>query len=141
MARTEKTINKVYKVFFKKNIDERGSLIAIEGEKYLKFRIRRIFYIYGIEPGLVRGQHANKLSTMCFISIKGECKVFVDNGKDNKTFILDDPAVGLICEPMTWKKIYDFSSDCILMVICDTNYDAKEYISSYDDFKEETKND
>ena len=139
MKNKEKIIDRVHKVTFKINVDDRGSLIAIEGDKNLNFAIRRVFYLYGVEKGFTRGQHANKNTTMCFICIKGSCKILLDNGKEKETFFLDEPAKGLICEPMVWKEMFDFSSDCILMVICDTNYDTGEYITSYDEFKEELK--
>ena len=137
MSNKNKIIDRVYNITFKINADHRGSLVAVEGKNNLNFAINRVFYMYGSDPGAIRGRHANRDSTMCFMCIKGSCKILVDNGKDKETFFLDNPAKGLICEPMTWKELFDFSLDCILMVICDTNYDVGEYITNYDDFKAE----
>jgi dTDP-4-dehydrorhamnose 3,5-epimerase-like enzyme len=137
MGRDRDTINKVRLIEFKQNTDDRGSLIAIESGNSINLKIQRVFYMYGMEPGTIRGQHANKISTMCFIVIKGRCKILVDNGTENETYTLENPAKGLICEPMTWKKMYDFSPDCILMALCDTNYNSGEYITDYGEFKRE----
>ena len=121
------------------NSDERGSLVAIEGEKNLGYRIARVFYMFGMNGNAVRGKHANRDSTMCFIALKGKCRIIVDDGIQRDTFILDAPAKGLICYPMTWKEIDDFSSDCILMCICDTCYNAAEYINNYELFINEVR--
>jgi len=130
-------MNKSHLINFNINTDDRGSLIAIEGNNTLNFNIKRIFYIFDLNTQSTRGEHANKISTMCFFTLKGSCKILVDNGTEKETFILDNPIKGLLCEPMTWKKIYDFSSDCILMSLCDTNYDSNEYINDYNDFLKE----
>ena len=45
---------------FKDLGDERGKLIVVEGCKDIPFEIKRVFYIYGTEAGVVRGKHANK---------------------------------------------------------------------------------
>ena len=39
--------------------DKRGQLVVIEGNKDIPFDIKRIFYIYGSDKNIVRGQHAN----------------------------------------------------------------------------------
>ncbi|EAI8083560.1 WxcM-like domain-containing protein, partial [Campylobacter coli] len=35
---------------------------------------------------------------------------------------------------MLWKQMYDFSKDCILLVLSNTLYDANEYIRDYNEF-------
>ena len=40
--------------------DERGKLVVIEGGQSIPFDIQRVFYIYGSDDTVVRGQHANK---------------------------------------------------------------------------------
>ena len=47
---------------FKDLGDERGKLVVIEGNDSIPFDIKRVFYIYGSDPDVVRGQHANKES-------------------------------------------------------------------------------
>jgi hypothetical protein len=122
-------------VDLKCNGDPRGYLVAVEGGMHIPFEIKRIFYMYGIDPDVVRAKHANRNSRFCLIAVAGSCKVMVDDGKDRQEFSLDGPCKGLLCEPMTWKEIYGFSADCVLLVLCDTHYDAGEYISDYTEFK------
>jgi hypothetical protein len=100
------------------------------------FVAKRVFYIYDINSSMTRGNHANINTTMCFIVLKGHCKILIDNGRKKQIFTLDNCDTMLFCSPMTWKEISDFSSDCVLMVICDTYFEANDYINDYNVFKE-----
>ena len=40
--------------------DERGHLVIVEGNSDIPFEIKRVFYIYGSDSSVVRGQHANR---------------------------------------------------------------------------------
>ena len=54
--------------------DERGHLVIVEGAKDVPFDIKRIFYIYGSDPAVVRGQHANRKSEFVLINVAGKIK-------------------------------------------------------------------
>ena len=47
-------------IFFNEMGDERGNLVVIEGNQDIPFEIKRVFYMYGSDPDIVRGQHANR---------------------------------------------------------------------------------
>ncbi len=51
-----------------------------------------------------------------------------------KEFLLNTPNTALFADKLTWKRMYDFTLDCILLVIADTFYDPEEYIFEYNDF-------
>ncbi|CDL36572.1 hypothetical protein [Citrobacter freundii] len=36
---------------------------------------------------------------------------------------------------MVWHEMYDYSEDCVLMVLADDFYDESDYIRSYEEFK------
>ena len=36
--------------------DERGSLIALEAQRSIPFEIKRVYYIFGTQPDVVRGR-------------------------------------------------------------------------------------
>ena len=40
--------------------DERGSLVALEGAQTVPFEIKRVYYIFATQPGVVRGFHAHR---------------------------------------------------------------------------------
>lgn len=120
---------------FKQLGDERGHLVVIEGNEDVEFNIKRVFYIYGSDPDVVRGQHANRDTEFVLINVCGTSKVRVDDGKEEKVYVLDKPHEGVYIPKMVWKDMYDFSEDSILLVLASEHYDGEEYIRNYDDYK------
>ena len=110
--------------------DENGKLVPIENSKTIPFDIKRIFYIYGTKENIVRGQHANKISRFVLICISGSCEVKVNDleTKEEESFKLDTPIKGLYLDRMIWKDMYNFSKDCVLLVLSDSEYLKDEYI-------------
>ncbi|MFF2912162.1 sugar 3,4-ketoisomerase [Paenibacillus sp. NPDC057934] len=123
---------------FKENGDNRGKLVVVEGMKDIPFDIKRVFYIYGSDPDVVRGQHANRETEFVLINVSGSSKVRVSDGKNESVFILDKPHTGIYLPKMLWKDMYDFSSDSILLVLASEHYDGSEYIRDFDAFSKET---
>lgn len=118
--------------------DERGNLVVVEGNGLdIPFEIKRVFYIYGSDDQVVRGQHANRKTEFVMINVSGRSKVKVDNGYEQDVIRLDRPRMGLYLSTMVWKDMYDFSGDSVLLVLASEHYDAEEYIRNYDDFVEE----
>lgn len=115
--------------------DERGWLVVAEGNKDVPFEIKRIFYIYGTDPKVVRGQHANRNSEFVLVNVAGSCKVKTRDGRGaERVFALNKPNMGLYIPKMVWKDMYDFSPDSILLCIASEVYDPNEYIRDYDEF-------
>lgn len=129
-------IKEQYKIInFKDLGDERGNLVVIEGEGMdIPFDIKRVFYIYGSDDTVVRGQHANKETEFLLVNVGGKSKVRVDNGTESVVIELDRPGMGLYLPPMLWKDMYDFSPDSILLVLASRHYDGNEYIRDYDEY-------
>ena len=117
--------------------DERGKLVVVEGEQHIPFAIQRVFYIYGSDSEVVRGQHANRESEFVLINVGGTSKVRIDNGHSEAVIELNKPMMGLYIPTMVWKDMYDFSEDSILLVLASTHYDGGEYIRNYEDYKKE----
>lgn len=114
--------------------DERGSLVALEENNNIPFEIKRVFYIFGTQPGIPRGQHAHFRTKQLLIAVNGSCKVTLDDGKEKETFELNRPNIGLFQDAMIWGTMHDFSHDCVLMVLANEYYDETDYIRSYDNF-------
>ena len=115
--------------------DERGNLVVIEGEGMdIPFDIKRVFYIYGSDSTVVRGQHANRETEFLLVNVSGTSRVRVDNGKESAVIELDKPRMGLYLSSMLWKDMYDFSEDSVLLVLASRHYDGKEYIRDYDEY-------
>lgn len=115
--------------------DERGNLVVIEGEGMdIPFDIKRVFYIYGSDSTVVRGQHANRETEFLLVNVSGNSKVRVDNGEESAIIELNRPRMGLYLSSMLWKDMYDFSDDSVLLVLASRHYDEKEYIRDYDTY-------
>jgi len=115
--------------------DERGKLIAIEQFKDIPFEIKRVYYIFDTKKEVRRGYHAHKDLQQVAICISGSCKFLLDDGKERvEDIILDSPNKGLFIDKMIWHEIYDFSDDCVLLVLASDYYDESDYIRDYEEF-------
>lgn len=131
-------IDKVVSLSFKQNGDERGRLVVVEGMQDVPFEIKRIFYIYGSASDVMRGCHANRRTEFVLINVAGSSKVKVLDGKGNeKIFSLTRPHTGIYLPKLTWKEMYDFSSDSVLLALASEHYNAAEYIRDYNEFVKE----
>ena len=126
---------------FKEYGDERGNLVVAEGDGMdIPFDIKRVFYMYGSDPDIIRGQHANRQTEFVLINVSGSSKVLVDDGSSKEVIILDKPRMGLYMGPMIWKEMYDFSADSVLLVLASEHYQEQEYIRDYQKFIKEAGN-
>ena len=114
--------------------DERGKLVVIEGGQAIPFDIKRVFYIYGSDATVVRGEHANRESEFVLINVAGTSKVRITDGIEEFIVELNKPMMGVYIPKMIWKDMYDFSADSVLLVLASTHYDGKEYIRNYDEY-------
>lgn len=115
--------------------DERGSLIALEGNKNIPFEIKRVYYIFNTKEGVRRGYHAHKTLEQVLIATNGKCKILLDDGYERQTVELNQPNIGLYIGPRIWREMYDFSPGCVLMVLASDMYDESDYIRKYEEFK------
>ncbi len=115
--------------------DERGKLVVAEGDGIdIPFEIKRVFYIYGSDDSVVRGQHANRESEFVLINVAGSSKVMITDGENKDIVELSRPMEGLYLPKLVWKEMYDFSPDSVLLVLASTHYDGGEYIRDYDEY-------
>ena len=119
--------------------DNRGNLVVVEGEQDIPFEIKRVFYIYGSDEKVIRGQHANRKAEFVLINVSGTSKVRVDNGFQEEIIELNRPRMGLYLPTMLWKDMYDFSRDSVLLVLSNIHYDGGEYIRDYEEYLKEVK--
>ena len=116
--------------------DERGRLVVAESNRNIPFAIKRSFWIFGSDPGVSRGKHANELSEFVLVCVSGSCRVkTVDSEGAVADFVLDSPAKGLFVPRMAWKEMYSFSSDAVMLVLSSEHYDETEYIHDYTQWK------
>lgn len=133
-------MNNIYKsstiINLKELGDERGLLTVIEENNTIPFQIKRVFYIYGTLPEVRRGFHAHYKTRQALICVSGSCKVYLDDLRRKKDVTLNSPTQVLILEPNDWHEMYDFSPDCVLLVLASHLYDSEDYIRDYEKFVE-----
>lgn len=123
---------------FTEHGDDRGHLIVMEGMKDIPFEIKRIFYIYGSDKNVIRGQHANRKTEFVLINVAGTSKVRVKDGRGNEqVYMLDNPHTGIYLPRMIWKDMFDFSDDSVLLCLASEHYDPDEYIRNYEEYLHE----
>ena len=114
--------------------DERGALVALEGAKTVPFEIKRVYYIFGTQPGVARGFHAHRNLRQVAVCVTGKCRIVLDDGEKREEAWLDSPNKGLVVGEMVWHEMHDFSSDCVLLVLASEHYDESDYIRLYSGF-------
>lgn len=95
--------------------------------------------MFGTKENVRRGYHAHKELRQLAITVSGSCKFLLDDGESKENVELSDPTRGLLIEPGIWHEMYDYSKDCILMVLASDVYDESDYIRSYESFQEWSK--
>lgn len=132
-------LNTPHLVSFEIKGDNRGSLIALEGLLNLPFDIKRVYYIFNNKQNIRRGFHAHKTLKQILICTSGSCQILLDNAKSKQTIVLNSPDQGLYIEGLIWREMYDFSPDCVLMVLASERYDETDYIRDYNKFIRESQ--
>lgn len=131
-------MDKVQMLEFVQHGDERGHLVVVEGGMDIPFEIKRVFYIYGSDSDVIRGQHANRKTEFVLVNVAGTSKVKVKDGLGNEAiYCLNRPHTGIYLPTMVWKDMYDFSEDSVLLVLASEHYDNSEYIRDYACFEQE----
>ena len=97
--------------------NEKGTLSVLEDGKEIDFRINRVFYIYGVDKDTVRGGHRHHKNIQALICVHGTCDIYVNNGKSEEIFHLDEPENCLIMKCEDWHTMYNFSADAVLLVL------------------------
>ncbi|WP_024561400.1 sugar 3,4-ketoisomerase [Franconibacter pulveris 601] len=131
---------KIEIINFPKHGDERGALVVLEEQKSVPFDVKRIYYMFDTKKDVRRGFHAHKKLRQLAIPVQGHCKFLLDDGKESIEILVDNPTQGLMIEPMIWHEMFDYSENCVLMVLADDYYDESDYIRNYEEFKQRVTN-
>jgi len=62
------------------------------------------------------------------VCLGGSCEVFVNNGTEKKTFVLDRSDKCLIVNPEDWHTMDKFTKGATLLVFASEYYDVNDYI-------------
>lgn len=114
--------------------DPRGNLSFIEEGKHIPFKIKRTYWIYDVPGGQVRGGHAFKEQLELIVAVSGSFDVFVNDGREQKTFSLNRSYFGLFLPAGLWRQMENFSTNSLAMVLSSTVFSEDDYIREYSGF-------
>tara|TARA_Y100000389_G_C17376200_1_gene471792 strand:+ start:322 stop:702 length:381 start_codon:yes stop_codon:yes gene_type:complete len=100
-----------------------------------EINFKRIFFLIANKT-VIRGNHAHKKCIQAFFSIKGNFYInciFI-NGEKKKILIKPGDKLKVI-KPLTWVSVH-LKKGNICGVLCDRNYENKDYIREYKYFSE-----
>ena len=117
-----------------KFLDARGNLSFVEQENHIPFVIRRIYWLYDVPGGENRGGHAYKNNQEFIVALSGSFDVVLDNGNKKEVFTLNRSYYGLYVPKGLWRKMENFSTNSLAVILSSTDYDSNDYIRSYDEF-------
>jgi len=114
--------------------DVRGNLSFIEEDKHVPFTIERVYWIYDVPGGQVRGGHAFKVQKEMIVALSGSFDVVIDDGSAKEIFNLNRSYYGLYIPAGYWRQMENFSTNSLAMVLSSTQYIESDYIRNYDEF-------
>lgn len=115
--------------------DPRGNLSIVESNGNVPFEIARAYWIYDVPGGKRRDGHAFRTQQEFIVALSGSFDVVLDDGEAETRYHMARSYYGLYVPPMTWRKIDNFSTNSVVLVLTDQKYDQADYIEDYTEFK------
>lgn len=115
--------------------DTRGNLSFIEEENHIPFAIKRVYWIYDVPGGEIRGGHAFKEQKEFIVALSGSLDVVVNNGKEERKYHLNRSYYGLYISNGLWRHMENFSTNSLALVLSSTFYNENDYIRNFEQFK------
>ena len=112
--------------------DPRGNLSVIESGVNLPFEVKRTYWIYDVPGGMSRFGHAFKKQEEFSVALSGSFDVVLHNGNEEIRHHLSRSYYGLYVPPMIWRKIENFSTNSVVLVLSSELYSPADYIEDFD---------
>jgi dTDP-4-dehydrorhamnose 3,5-epimerase-like enzyme len=118
--------------------DKRGNLSFFQHPNQLPFQIKRTYWIYDVPGGEVRGSHAFKEQQEFIIALSGSFDVVINDGTEEQRFSLNRSYYGLYIPKMYWRRLENFSTNSLALIVSDQSYNEADYIRDFEEFKKLT---
>ncbi|MBQ4366763.1 MAG: WxcM-like domain-containing protein [Muribaculaceae bacterium] len=115
--------------------DPRGNLTFIESAQHVPFEIKRYYWIYDVPSGMWRNGHAFRQQQEFIVALSGSFDVVYSDGRQEVTQHLARPHYGLFLPAMTWRRMDNFSTNSVALVLSSTCYDPSDYIEDFETYK------
>lgn len=117
-----------------KILDKRGNLSFFENPNQLPFQIARIYWIYDVPGGETRGSHAFREQQEFIVALSGSFDVILNDGEKDFKFSLNRSYYGLYIPKMYWRKIENFSTNSLALIVSDKSFNEDDYIRNYEEY-------
>ena len=128
-------IEKVKIIDLPKILDPRGNLSFLESNIHFSFEIKRTYWIYDVPGGEIRGSHAFKKSREFIIALSGSFDVVLNDSENEVKYSLNRSYHGLYVPNMLWRRLENFSTNALALVVSSISYDQNDYIRNFNEFK------
>lgn len=118
-----------------KIVDPRGNLSFFEHPNQLPFEIARTYWVYDVPGGGTRGSHAFKEQQEFIVALSGSFDVVLNDGEKEERFSLNRSYYGLFIPKMYWRRLENFSTNSLALIVSDNAYDANDYVRDFEEFK------
>ena len=109
--------------------DDRGNLSFISELDQVPFEIERVFWLYDVPGGGERGGHAYRTHSEFIVALSGSFDVTaVTADGSTEVHSLNRSYRGLLISPLTFRKLSNFSTNSLALVVSSGVYDPAEYI-------------
>ncbi|MCD4825284.1 MAG: FdtA/QdtA family cupin domain-containing protein [Phycisphaerae bacterium] len=115
--------------------DPRGNLSFIESGRPAPFAIRRVYWIYDVPGGEVRGGHAYKKLQEFFVALSGSFDVVLNDGQNTKVVPLNRSYFGLWLPNMIWRRLENFSTNAVCLILASMPYTEDDYFRDFKIFQ------
>ena len=116
-------------------LDFRGNLSFIEEDTHLPFKIKRVYWIYDVPGGELRGGHAFRETKEFIVALSGSFDVLLNDGYKDYRFSLNRSYYGVFVPKMVWRMLENFSTNSLALIIASTDYNEFDYIMNFEEFK------
>lgn len=118
-----------------KILDPRGNLSFFENSNQIPFKIKRTYWIYDVPGGESRGGHAFKESHEFIVALSGSFDVILNDGKEEFKYSLNRSYTGLLVPNLIWRRLENFSTNSLALIVSNIGYNEKDYIRNFDEFQ------
>lgn len=120
--------------------DPRGNLTFIEQYKHIPFEIKRVYWIYDVPGGMIRGGHAFREQHELVVAISGSFDMVIHDGIEEQRFHLNRSYFGLYVPAGLWRYMDNFSTNSVVLVLSSTFYREEDYIRDFNNYLDYKKN-
>lgn len=117
-----------------KKINNHEGALCVAEFKDMPFTPQRIFYVKNVPVNTERGNHAHLTTRQLLVCVSGNIQVVTHDGYNRHECVMEANDCVYIPE-MIWDSQRFLNKEALLLVLSSTNYDEKDYITDFTQFK------